>query len=83
MKVGTLNDDELATIASLKSLNGSLHESMAAMQLSNNIVMQVLIAVLDRRVGPEVCVDLAKGLRDTWDASYRALGYDHPIAKMT
>ena len=76
-------DDEVARMAALKSLNQSIHNSLAEMQFANSIILQTLVAVMERQVGPEVRPAVISGLKETWEASHRALGDDHPIASGT
>jgi hypothetical protein len=78
-----MDEGDPATMAALNSLNEGVYNSLAAERFANNIIIQVLVAVLERHLGSEVRPMLAQGLRDSWEASCRALGDDHPIADDT
>ncbi len=73
------DDAELVRMAALKSLNESVHNTLGGMQLANSIILQVMVAAIERQVGPEFRPTLIQGLKDTWETSYRAIGDDHPM----
>ncbi|MGN7868992.1 hypothetical protein [Paracoccus sp. 22332] len=73
------NDDDLATMAALKSLNLSIHNSLGGQQLANSFILQVLVNVLERKLGPEFRSTFSQGLKETWETSFRVVGDQHPI----
>lgn len=72
-------DDEVVRMAALKSLNTSVNSALAAHQLANSLIIQVLMNALEARLGPEFRPLVIRGLKETWEVTAKVAGHDNPI----